>query len=221
MLVSTLAVITMLLSFTNKTEIRTSVKGNEVELSDAKSVNLQNIQNAYKAEVTASAKYEAFSEQAEEEGYHKIAIMFDALSKAKNIHAENHKAVLEEADQDVPEIEPEFQVKTTRENLRDAIADENYKINTMYPEYIANAEKADEQSSLKSLNYAFKTLPKHKDYNDRALAAMEDNKEESLPSVYFVCSTCGNMYDSNIPERCEVSGTESQEFIQVPGSSNE
>ncbi len=60
----------------------------------------------------------------------------------------NHKSVLREGEQNVPAIIPEFTVKSTKENLRDAIAGETYEITTMYPEFIVNANKAGNQFSL-------------------------------------------------------------------------
>ena len=104
-----------------------------VATSDAMEVNLQNLQAAFKGETTASAKYAAYSKKAEEEGYHEIALLFKAASVSESVHARNHQAVLAEAAQKVPDVNPEFTVKSTRENLEDAIAGESYEVSTMYP----------------------------------------------------------------------------------------
>ena len=219
LMVSTLAVITILLSFTNKTETKSSVPENKTVLVDGKSVNLMNLKDAYKAEIISSAKYAAYSEKAEEEGHHQIAMMFNALSKAKGIHADNHQAVLEDAGETVPEVDPKFEVRSTKQNLEDAIAEEDHKISTMYPKFITNADNIGDLSSLESLNYAHKTALKHKDYHARALVALENNNVESLSSAYFVCPTCGNIFDSDIPEQCDVSMTPSEDFIEVSDQS--
>lgn len=215
MLVLSLAAITMLLSFTSKTETITSLPGNEVVTGDTKATNIKNMHEAYKAEVISSAKYDAYSQKAEEEGHEQIAMMFSALSKAKSIHADNHQAALEEAGETIPEIEPNFTVGSTRENLQDAIADENKKVNKMYPQFSSTADRAGDRTSLKSLNYAYKTALKHVDYHQKALAALDNNDVKSLPSVFFVCPTCGNIYDSELPERCEVSNTPSENFHEI------
>ncbi len=215
MLVVALASITMLLSFTNKTETKTYLTDNEIVTSDTKATNIKNMHEAYKAEVISSAKYEAYSQKAEEEGHSQIAMMFSALSKAKSIHADNHMAALEETGETVPEIEPNFNVKSTHENLKDAIDEENMKINKMYPQFSSTAERVDDQTSLKSLTYAHKTAQKHRDMNQRALAALENNDVESLPSVFYVCPNCGNIYENDLPERCEVSGTSSKDFLEI------
>ena len=90
---------------------------------------------------------------------------------------------------------PEFTVKTTKENLNDAITGEGYEISTMYPEFLVIANDAGNQLSLVSLNYAYKTEKKHKVLYEKALAALESNSFSSLATVYYICPTCGNTYD--------------------------
>ena len=185
------------------------------EKVNAGNLNYENMKAAFEGESTASAKYAAYSKKAEEEGYHEIALMFNAASKSEKVHANNHKAVLREGNQEVPSITPEFTVNSTRENLKDAIAGETYEITTMYPEFITNANKAGNQFSLMSLNYAYKTEQKHKPMYEKALAALESNNVKSLPTVFYVCPTCGNTYDTNAPSRCGISMTSSEKFIKI------
>lgn len=178
-------------------------------------LNLQNLQDAYKGETTASAKYAAYSKKAEQEGFHAIAILFKAASTSENIHANNHRAVLEESGQKVPAIKPEFTVKTTKENLNDAITGEGYEISTMYPEFLVIANDAGNQLSLVSLNYAYKTEKKHKVLYEKALAALESNSFSSLATVYYICPTCGNTYETTSPKRCGISMTSAEKFVKI------
>lgn len=90
-----------------KTDVKTTTK----EHMDAGTKTIENMQSAYKGEKTATAKYEAFSKKAEEEGYHNIALLYNAVSAAENIHAINHKAVIEDAGGTVPVISPEYKLK--------------------------------------------------------------------------------------------------------------
>lgn len=185
------------------------------ESANATALNYENMKDAFKGETTASAKYAAYSKKAEEEGYHEIALLFKAASASEKVHANNHRAVLREGDQQVPSFTPEFTVKSTKENLKDAIAGESYEITTMYPEFIVNANKAGNQFSLISLNYAYKTEQKHKPLYEKALTALESNNVKSLPSVFYVCPTCGNTYDTKAPSRCGISMTGSEKFIKI------
>ena len=182
---------------------------------DLAALNIENMQAAFKGETTASAKYAAYSKKAEEEGFHEIALLFKAASTSEKIHANNHKAVIENGGQKVPEIKPEFTVNSTKENLKDAIAGESYEISTMYPEFITNANSAGNQLALISLNYAYKTEQKHKPFYEKALAALENNTVKSLAKVFYICPTCGNTYDNTAPKRCGISMTPSEKFIKI------
>ena len=176
---------------------------------------ITNLTDAFTGETTASAKYAAYSKKALEEGLPQIAMMFKAASASENIHANNHKAVLEDMGATISVIKPTYTVKTTQENLQDAIAGESYEISTMYPAFIANAKSVGSQLALISLNYAYKTEQKHKVLYDKALAALQSNQVKTLSMQYYVCPTCGNTYDVTPPKRCGISMTGSEKFIQI------
>jgi rubrerythrin len=179
---------------------------------EAADKTIQNMQSAYKGEKTATAKYEAFSKKAEAEGFHNIALLYNAVSAAENIHAANHKVVIEDAGGTVPNFIPEFKLKTTKENLNDDINGEAYEAKTMYPDFLKTAEIADNQIAYLSLTYAMKTEQKHKFLFEQALGDINSNTLNSLPTNYFVCPVCGNTY-SNAPKHCDFSLTEREKFI--------
>lgn len=184
-------------------------------MQDAVALNYAEMQEAFTGETTASAKYAAYSTKAEAEGYHEIALLFAAASTSEKTHANNHKAVLEDAGQTIPVVTPTFTVKSTKENLMDAVTGESYEITTMYPKFITDANAVGNKLSLLSLNYAYKTEQKHKIYYEKALAALETNTVKSLPSVYYVCTTCGNTYETTAPKRCGISMTSSEKFVRI------
>lgn len=184
-------------------------------LQDAVALNYTEMQEAFTGETTASAKYAAYSTKAEAEGFHEVALLFAAASTSEKTHANNHKAVLEDAGQTIPVVTPAFTVKSTKENLMDAITGESYEITTMYPKFITDANAVGNKLSLLSLNYAYKTEQKHKVYYEKALAAMETNTVKSLPTVYYVCTTCGNTYETTAPKRCGISMTSSEKFVRI------
>jgi rubrerythrin len=191
-----------------KTEITTTK-----QIMEAGTKTIENMQLAYKGEKTATAKYEAFSKKAEEEGYHNIALLYSAVSAAENIHALNHKAVIEDAGSTVPSITPEFNVKTTKENLHDDINGETYEAKTMYPDFIKTAEIANNQIAIISLTYAMKTELKHKFFFEQVLGDINSNTLNSLPSKYFVCPACGNTFANTAPKHCDFSLTDKEKFI--------
>lgn len=186
-----------------------------VVLQDPQKLIIQNMHDAYKGETTAHFKYAAYSKKAKDEGHHEIALLFKAASGAEIIHANNHKVVLMKMGEAIPEIIPEFSVKSTAENLKEAIEGESYEFNTMYPEFITNANAAGNYMAQISLTYAYKVEQKHRDFYVAALAAMEAGKDNTLAKIYFLCPTCGNTYATTAPSRCEISMTDSKLFIKV------
>jgi rubrerythrin len=86
-----------------------------------------------------------------------------------------------------------------------AINGEAYEAKTMYPDFLKTAETADNQIVFLSLTYAMKTEIKHKFFFEQALGDI--NRLNSLPSKYFVCPVCGNIY-TNAPKHCDLSLTE-------------
>ncbi len=182
---------------------------------EAKAKTIADLQEAFKGETTASAKYAAYSKKAEEEGYHNIALLFKAASTAEHVHANNHKSVLVEYGAEVPEITPEFTVNSTNENVQDAIKGESYEVATMYPDFLKAAGNSKSQLAQISFNYAYEVEKKHKAMYENALAALNNNTVDDLPQTYYVCPTCGNTYDQTPPERCGISMTSSEKFMTI------
>jgi rubrerythrin len=199
----------MLTSCDNKkTESEVTITSKQHLEAGIKTIEI--MQSAYKGEKTA--KYEAFSKKAEEDGYHNIALLYNAISVSEIIHATNHKAVIEDAGGTVPVINEKYLVKTTKENLFDDINGEAYEANTMYPEFLKTATIAGNQIAVLSLTYAMKTELKHKYLFEQALSKINSNTLNSLPSKYFVCPTCGNTY-TDAPKHCDLSLTNRKKFI--------
>lgn len=186
-----------------------------ITVSEAKEKTIANLQEAFNGESNATARYAAFSKKAAEEGYKEIALLFKAASLAEQVHAGNHKAVLEEMGVAVKPAIIDVKVLTTKENLEFAIKGETYEATTMYPNFLKDANAAGNQLALISLNYAYKTEKKHQEFYEQALAALISNKVNTLPATYFVCPTCGNTYETTAPKRCGISMTSSEKFVKI------
>ncbi len=181
----------------------------------AKAKTIDDLKAAFTGETTASAKYAAYAEKAKEEGFLKVAALFSAASKSEAFHAGNHKAVLEQLGDKAPEVTPKFEVKTTAENLADAIKGETYEVATMYPEFIKRAGESKIALAGISFNYAYQTEQNHKVLYAKALDALKKNAEGTLAGQYMVCPTCGNTYESSSPDRCAICMTSKDRFVTV------
>lgn len=177
---------------------------------------IENLKAGIKGETTASAKYSAFAQKAREEGNDTIAKLFDAASKAESIHAANHRKVLQTLGEKMEEFKPEFEVKTTAENLKAAIDGETYEVTTMYPQFLADAKAEKVQKAVKSFTWAFDTEKKHQQFYSDALVALNANAEYKLAFAYAVCPVCGNTYEkATLDEKCAFCQTIKEKFFII------
>lgn len=178
--------------------------------------SIENLKAAYNGESTASAKYAQFAAKAAEEGFDTIAKMFLATSKAEAVHADNHKKVLEKLGEKVeaPSLGT-FEVKTTAENLADAINGESYEVETMYPGFMAVADSENCADAKKSFTWAFDTEKKHQTFYKKALETITAGTETGLALEWYVCPVCGNTYDAaTVKPECDFCQTKQEKFFK-------
>jgi rubrerythrin len=177
---------------------------------------IENLKAGIKGETTASAKYAAFAQKATEEGNANIAKLFLAASKAESIHAANHRKVLEGLGEKMEDFTPEFEVKTTAENLQAAIEGESYESTTMYPQFLADSKAEKVEKATKSFTWAFDTEKKHQQFYTKALEALNANTQNTLAMEYAVCPVCGNTYDkATVEEKCAFCQTGKDKFFLI------
>lgn len=176
----------------------------------------ENLKAGYKGETTASAKYAAFAQKARDEGNTNIAKLFDAASKSESIHAANHKKVLDGLKGKVDDFTPEFEVKSTAENLQAAIDGETYEVQTMYPAFISEAKNERNSKAVKSFTWANDTEKKHAQFYSTALKALQNSDEKSLSPQYAVCPVCGNTYEvGKMDGKCSFCSTPKDKFVMI------
>jgi rubrerythrin len=174
-----------------------------------------NLQVAYVNELKAATRYAAYAKAARKENLPLVARLFEATSKAEAIHAANHKRVMEVTGAPVTEpVLPEFQAKSTRENLLEAIRGELWEADTLYPDFLKTAIDENVSEAIVSFRYALQTEKKHAALYQQVLNALEGNHYETIPRTWYVCPTCGNTYeDKDVALSCEFCGTLKPRFI--------
>jgi len=186
---------------------------NTETVSNQESATLKNLQAAYNGESNAHARYLAFSQKAEEEGYLQVATLFQAAADAEAIHAANHAAIIRkmgakpEATIETPEV------KSTLENLEEGIKGESYERDTMYPEFIEQARKDGNQDAVVTFTYAVEAETEHAKYYAQAKDNLDDWRENTM--TFYVCPECG--YTTNDPNFavCPECGTANNLFLSV------
>jgi rubrerythrin len=158
----------------------------------------QNLWAAFAGESQANRKYLAFAKQAEKEGHKRVAKLFRAAAEAETVHAHAHLGVL-------------GGVKSTADNLKEAIAGETHEFKSMYPEMIAAAKADGNKNAERSFSYANAVEKIHADLYQKALDSL--GKEEDV--TYWVCYVCGYTCENEAPDKCPVCGAAKKVFCHV------
>jgi len=174
---------------------------------------LANLQEAFNGESNAHARYLAFAEKADQEGYTKVASVFRAAARAESIHAQNHAEVIRSLGAEPTANLETPVVKTTADNLRAAIAGESYERDTMYPEFIAAAKQERQKDALRSFNFAKEAEAGHAELYQQALDKLDTMT--GGPMELKVCPVCGRTVVSLDGEKCPVCFTPTEKFITV------
>lgn len=98
---------------------------------------LEDLSTAMHGEAFAHAKYLLFAEHAKQEGHPELAKLFETAANTEKV---DHFAV---------EAKLAGIVGTDMENLKNAVAEESYEADTMYPAFAASADKVgDHEAAL-------------------------------------------------------------------------
>lgn len=176
---------------------------------------VDNLKHAIIGETTASAKYQAYAAKAKEEKLDKIAKLFEAASKAEAIHAQKHREVLEKMGVKMGAVNPQFTVKSTKENVEDAVKGETTEVETMYVDYKKKAQEEGKTDALESFDFAWQVEKVHLGLYRTALESLNKKDMKDLSDVYYICPKCGNTFAKNVPGQCDVCGEAQQTFMKI------
>lgn len=157
---------------------------------------LENLMDAFAGESQANRKYLAYSAKAESDGKKNAAKLFKAASDAETIHAQKH-------------FEVAGKIKSTVENLNDAVAGENHEYQSMYPEFLKVAQEEGNQAAVRTFTFALKAEEVHAKLYKEAL----DNLDQEEEVFYYLCPICGNI-EKVVPEKCFICGTSGTKFVK-------
>ena len=158
----------------------------------------KNLKDAFAGESQANRKNLALAKKAEGEGYKQVAKRFRAAAEAETVHAHNHLRELKG-------------IKSTKENLEEAIGGESYEFLTMYPAMIEEAKAENNTTALRSFNIANEVEKIHHALYKKALEDIGKNKEAD----YYICKVCGYTAEGDAPDTCPVCGAKKAAFYKV------
>ena len=174
----------------------------------------QNLLLAYEDDVNAQARYSAFAEQAEREGYRQAARLFRATAEAEQVHANSHAQVLRHLGAEPTAETRPVSVESTRANLSWTLAHESMERNRSYPRLAEQGRRDGNAEAVLSFivaNAAHDEVVKLYQEAISNLRGMRDAREE-----LHVCGACGHVAKGPRPtHRCPVSLSLGEAFARV------
>jgi rubrerythrin len=189
------------------------------EIAAENAVTVKNLLSALEGESNANAKYNAFAIKADADGFRGAASLFRAAARAEQIHATNHARVIVQLGGKVAIKIHEIEVGSMLENLKTALAGEQYEIATMYPGFIAEATAHNNTAAIRTFHNALEAEKTHARLYAEAIALLEAGSKDTWiakPRDFFVCPVCG--YTSETPnehDRCPVCNTPWDKFLVI------
>jgi rubrerythrin len=156
------------------------------------------LREAFAGESQANRRYLAFARKARQEGFTGIAKLFEAAAAAETIHAHKHLRNMKG-------------IKSTKENLQEAIAGETHEFKSMYPQMIEDAKAEGNRQAEIGFTFANEVEKVHADLYQKALEQMESYPEYD----YYVCDICGYTIAQAAPDICPVCGAPKKQFFKV------
>ena len=157
------------------------------------------LKEAFAGESQANRKYLAFAVKADQEGFPQAARLFRAAAEAETVHAHAHLRVLKG-------------IRSTKENLQEAIAGETHEFRKMYPEMIEAAKAEGEKAAERSFAYANDVEKIHAGLYQKMLDTLGSSQESYS---YYVCPVCGFTAEKEAPGVCPVCGAKGELFKKV------
>jgi rubrerythrin len=179
-----------------------SMLASHVSIENQVSVN--NLMSAFEGESNANASYTEFARRADADGLHGAASLFRAAARAEQIHANNHARSIRHLGGELTAASHHVEVKSTLENLKAALSGEQHEIDSMYPEFLKQAEACNNTTAIRTLDWALEAEKSHARLYSEAIALVEGGETDSWVGTtrdFYVCAVCGYTSETREGER--------------------
>ncbi|MBU1131577.1 rubrerythrin family protein [Patescibacteria group bacterium] len=177
---------------------------------------IKNLTKAFIGESQARNRYTIYAKVAKKEGYEQIAEIFHLTAEQEREHANWLFKLINELKKDSAEDLSEINVEatapttlsTTAENLKAAIAGENYEHTIMYPEFANEAEEEGYPEIAKRLKAIAKAEEHHEERYQKLLNQVEAGTVFTKDKeTAWVCRECGYVHiGPEAPAECPSCG---------------
>lgn len=160
-----------------------------------------NLKDAFAGESQANRKYLAYGEQAAKDGFPVVAKLFRAVAAAETLHAHAHLKAMDG-------------VKSTADNLADAMAGEEYEFTSMYPPMLETAKAEGHKKAERSMFHALEVEKVHYELFKAAIAAVKSGADLKDAEVR-ICPVCGHTVIGDAPDECPVCKTKGDRYQSI------
>lgn len=164
---------------------------------------IHNLANAFIGESQARNRYTFYAKVAKKEGFEQIAGIFRETADQEKEHASQLFKLIQELKKEssedlsvlTVEAEAPTTIGTTVENLKAAIAGENYEHTSMYPEFASKAK----EEGLPAIEARFKSIAIAEAHHEERYAKLLKEVEAGTifkkdKEVTWVCRECGYVH---------------------------
>lgn len=185
---------------------------------------LQNLAKAFVGESQARNRYTLYAKAARKEGFEQIAEVFLMTADNEREHAKQLYALIVELNQKSPKPAGEIKIEAavpvslgfTADNLKAAIAGENYEHTQMYPEFADTAEKEGLEDIAIRLRAIAKAEEHHENRFQKILEVVEAEAVFCKASdAWWVCRECGYIHFGKKPPKACPSCDHPASFFQL------
>lgn len=161
----------------------------------------ENLAEAFAGESQANRKYLAFAKKAEADGLPQVAKLFRAAAHAETVHAHAHLRAM-------------GGIRSTAENLKEAVEGEGFEFQKMYPPFLEQARVEGDRAAENSFKFALAVEEVHHGLYQQALSAVEKGADLAERPIY-VCEVCGNTVYDAAPDKCAVCQVPKERFTLI------
>ncbi len=164
----------------------------------------KNLLAAFAGESQARNRYTYFASVAKKEGYEQISALFLETADNEKEHAKRLFKYLEGGAVEVTASFPAGTIGNTKENLKASAEGENHEYNSMYPDFVAVAEK----EGFPTVAQTFRSIAVAERQHEKRYLGLLSNIEEDKVwkkenETVWKCRNCGYIHlGEEAPEKC-------------------
>ena len=176
------------------------------QIATENEVTVKDLLIAFESESNAHAKYTAYAAKADAEGLHGTASLLRATARSEEIHAKNHARLIRQLGGEPAAQIQALEVRTTLENLKEALSDEIYEVDSMYPRLLANT-RGTNNSAAQTFTWALEAEKTHTGLLSEEIEKMKTGSADSSNGTaldFYVRAVCGKVSQFAEPGWCWV-----------------